>query len=943
MGHKSALLFLLISTSIAFSQTFTVLNETSGTTSVQTIDGTTEFRYSVRLSGVSGNLTGVVPQLLPPSCAQQGGQPLFNTTFMGIVGGSQTNLAIPTWSNNQTRELIFRVHLFNNSAACGSAAGCGGSDFNFQLRFTHSGSANAVTATDPDSNLRIGTPSADGFRVVHVVSETSPDDCGFFVSSIFPSVTFSAFSESLRTDPEIRVFLGIDWNLNINNNPNPNITFATGLDSFLYPTGPAVNEFFRLKEGNVNGGEPLAPFIPQTTEILDQNNVPFPLGPLGGDGPFQMPGDCIEHTWNFFDITDKRPETQAAPPIINHLSNPRIGLFENTVRLNPANNGASFRKAGLYLVRPSGCATGNAFGNPPTQVQFEQYNLLPNGVAEVRLTLPSAWTTSGGTRLRNTYTIEWFYRNNGTLSKASLPGGGATNSRNLNTNLAIPFATPSDFAIEARIRRTGTNAIISVQSPSHDLSYSQLDQRSFENAEFNPATGGFNPDVYLDPGESLVQEIRIQNQGSFANDVTVTAGRITPTSADLAFSGREKTTFFAGTGAIQQVFQRDIASNGVLDVDVLYELLRVDTTCEDLTLFFEVSYRNQGMSTKFRREFIVPANCDIRERAFELDGNWVDAQNSGSPPCNGSNCNGSTVSTQSPTSGWGFADPNWIGSSNDRSVFYTLSSPAVGFEIGSEDQIAMSHQATFPQLDAGGIVEFRTANNGGPWSAWQDLIQPIETRNGTQLYNSSTFTTTAPGFDNVLGGRKVFMNMGSNQNFDLPLPNTSLSGDKVQFRLLYHVVSPSSSPGLWRIADFAYKTNLPQFDDVFGLGENLSFSPCIPTIQLNPSPAGSYTFSWYTSFQNLVDDLAHTISTDGRWDFPSPGSVTDYFVKVRFNTPGTTRYYRLRIGGASSVPPFGTVIADWNTTGTPGTTDLNSSGMVDILDVVLQVNLEACN
>lgn len=947
MGYKSALVFFFFFSSLAFSQTFTVLNETSGNSGISTIDGTTEFRFSVQLTGASGNLTNVVPELVPPTCAQQGGQPIFNTTYMGIVGGSQSQLAIPTWANNQTRQLIFRVHLFNNSVTCNSAGSCGGSDFDFQLRFTHANRTTPISATDPSRHLEIDSPRADGYRIVATVSETSPEDCDFYVGLALPSVNYSGVPGSLLNDPDIRVFIGIDWNLNINNNPNPNITFATGLDSFLYPTGSGVNEFFRLKESNLNGGNPLAPFIPQDTVIRNQVGQQIPLGPLGGDGPLQQQGDCTLQTWNFFDITDLRPETQAAPPIINHLNNPRAGLFENTVRLNPANNGASFRKAGLYLVRPDGCNANTAFGSPPTQIQFEEYHLTANGQAQVRLSLPAAWTTAGGTRLRNNFTLEWFFRNHRVLTKATLPGGGATNSRNLNTTLAIPFNAPSDFVIEARIRHVSTNAMISFQSPKHDLNYAELGLQSFENAEFNLQTGNPDPDSFLDPGEILVQELRIENMGSFADNVSISAGKITPLSAELAFSGREKTTFLAGSGANQQVFQEDIASGGSLELDLLYELLTVEGACEDLTLFFEVAYENQGMATSFRREFTLETNCGTGEHSFDLDGQWVDHQNAGSPPCNGSNCNGSSVSSQSPTAGWGFTNPAWVGSTQTRDVFYTLTSPADGFPIGTGDKIAMRHQATFPQQDGGAIVEYRTSNNGGPWTNWQDLITPLETQNSTNLYHPQRFTTTVAGVDNVLGNRDVFMNMASQQNFDLPLSAATLSGDRVQFRFLYHLVRDpdhggSSSPGLWQIADFAYKTTLTQFDDIFGLGQNLAFSSCFPTIQLNPEPAGNYVYSWYIDFRSLLEDQAHTTSTDGHWDFPVPASPRNYYVKVERQNSGTVRYYPLQISSSSSVVPLSVVLSAWNTPGVPGTSDINSSGQVDIIDAVLQIILESC-
>lgn len=943
VGCRSALFLLVISATLGMSQTFTILSETTGKRAFDQIDGTVELRYTVRLTGTSGSLAGVLPELIPPACALQAGQPIFNTTYMGYVGGNSTDLAVPTWANNQTQTLIFRVHLYNNSVTCGGTGGCSGNNFPFQLRFTRTGTTNVISAGDPSNWLGLTGPEGDGYKVVAVVSETLPSVCGFYVTSIFPSVVFTTIPALLKDDPAVRVFLGVDWNLQVNNNPNPNITFENGLTSFLYPTGPNQNDFFRLKEGNVNGGGALAPFVPQSTLILDQNNQAFPMGPLGGNGPFQSTNDCIQHTWNFFDITDKRPESQAAPPIINHLSNPRNGLQENTVRMNPASNGATLRKAGIYLVKPSGCDVGNAFGTPPTQVQFETYNLLPNNLVEVKLSLPAAWTTSGGTQLRSNYTVEWFYRNQGTLKKATLPGGGQTPARSLATNLEIPFVNPSDYVLEARIRQTGSNAIISLRSPGHALSYAQLNNRSFENAEFDPNSLVHAADAFFDPGETLVQPMRIQNLGGFADDVTITLGRISPLTSEIAYFSREGTTVFAGTGNSQQVFQRDLPASASINMDVLYELLQLDDACRDMDLFFEVSYRHQGMATKFRREFRVQGFCDLAQNAYELSSSWIASQHAGSPPCNGSNCVGSGVSSQTPTSGWGFAGDQWVGAASANTFFYTLRSSDIGFPIGAKPRIVLAHQATFPFQDAGGIVEYRTSSISGPWSSWNDLIQPLEAENGLNLYNSNSFTSTAAGRDNVLGGRKVFMNMGTTQSFDLSLSKASLTGHRVQFRFLYHHVRPSSgSPGLWRIEDFAYLTEVEQFDDVFGLGRNLVFNSCIPTIQLIPKIAGNYTYAWYTDFRNLIEDSPHAITNIGRWDFPVPGSATDYYVKVTLNGPGTTRYFKMRIDAAASVPSFAQIVADWHSPGAFASSDINLDGTVDVRDGVLQMILDAC-
>jgi len=935
VGHRLAYIFLLWGSVLAFGQTFTVLDETTGLTFVDTLDGTTEFRFSVRLTS-SSTLTGVVPELVPPACAVQGGQPIFNATFMGIVGGSSTNLAIPSWSNNQTRELIFRVHMFDNNVVCDGPLACGG-EFNFQLRFTHSGNPNSITASDPGDFLDINGPPTDGFRLVGTVSETLPEACKPYVGNNETLVvTFNSIPTSLLNDPEVRVFLGVDWNLNINN-IKPPLDFKFGVKNFYYPTGQDSSDIFILKATAEE--DPRIPMVPEDTIILDENNIPLPLGPLGGDGPHNSFDDCNLSTWNFFDITNESPLSGGTPPIIDHLENP----LSNRLTFSASVTFLSFRKAGIYLVKPSGCKEEVAFGAPPTQIQFEEYHLLPGGVADVSLSLPASWTTAGGSQLNSNYTIEWFYRNQGTLSKATLPGGGSTNSRNLSTMLAIPFSDPSDFVVEARISRVGSNAIVSVQSPGHDLTYAGLSNRSFENAEFNPTTFLPEPDVYLDAGELLVQQLNVQNIGSFANDVTVTVGRTSPKDSDFAFGSRfGADVFFGGISDTEQVFQTNLNNNASFDIDLLYELLQTKSACDDIDLYLEVSYQNQGMATSFRQNFSTPSNCEFVVNGFPLNGFWIDAENFGSPPCVGSNCTGQTLNSSSPTDGWGFADPQWIGSTDTRAFFYTLTSPGSGYPIGLEPEIEMRHQATFRLLDAGGIVEFRTRNTGGAWSNWLDLIEPIETQNAVELYNNRTFTTVSPGSDNVLEDRRVFMDMESEQTFDHPVSGV-FSGDDVQFRFLYHLVNDASpSPGLWQISEFIYKTKLPQFDDLFELGTDLNFNTCSPLIDLDPTPSGSYTYFWYTSLSDLADDTPTFTSTNGEWAFPIPADSTDYFVKVRLNSSGTTRVYKLSIDATTAVPPLESVVEDWNSSGSPGNTDIDSNGIVDVVDLVLQIILDDC-
>ncbi len=924
VGLSCVIVFLLLIFGGVAKGQLNVQSRLSAENNFRIVDQTLEVTFRV-INNTGAALTNVVPTLIPPDCTDGSGNPLFNTTFKSAnISSSITSPVIASWPNGETRDLTFFVHLFHSSQYCDSFSSVCSGPLDFRLEYTYQGQGTPQVAQDSTNALGFDDPPADGFTVVDVHSRTPSTSCCSHASASF---TIPTQAQSFVNSPETRVLLGVDWNLHINP-PSPPLSFASGIGEFNYPLNGTA--FYPLRS-RVLGGQ--VSMIAQGVSIFDQNGEPFQLGPLGGTGSLGNV-NCGLESWNFFDITDQPVSGGTVKQVLGSVSgNSQIGCLLSSTQVN-------FREAGIFLAVEGGCGESQAFGPPPAAGDFRigDFHIISSGQALVRAFVPTAWANGAGTELNGNYTLEWFVRGDGAYTKASKAGGGATDPRVLTETINLPgLSLPSDFAIEARVTHVSTGAVVSVVSAKHDLAYSGLGSGFFLNAEETP-------DQFLDPGESLVVPLSLQNNiGRVANNLTVTLEVLGPAGATFGFDSEALTESFAGLTS-DIVYFNDLGIGADLDLNLHYQLLEMTQGCEDIDLSLKVGYQDSGLNSSYRYFFTVPGNCQLEPDTVGINLNdWTPSDCFGNPnPCQDSNC--TQFSCISTTNGWAYTGGNWSGLTDTPFLFYTLEGPA--FPVGSNPSIHMRHIADFLLLTAGGILEFRTRNSGGAWSLWQDLIEPIENAQGVDLYNTRLYGSAffLPGTDKMISDRHVFMDMDQVQEWTYDVPPGLFNQDEVMFRFLFQQPNLNgSSAGTWTIEAFDYSSDFPVADNLFGVPSGLSFSSCLPTITITPGVPGNYQYDWFDSLQDLIDGTPDFVSFDGVWiGYPLPAEDETYYVRITDTDSMTSRVYSFTVIAENDVPSFFVVVEAWYDPNFPASADINMDGEVDVLDIAEQVILNQC-
>jgi hypothetical protein len=905
------------------------VNRTLGPDTISDKDSSIEIRFTVRMTGTT-TLEDVMPRLDLPTCAVQDGRNLLNTTYLGYRSGGSTILgAVPSWTPNGIVEFVFNIHFFDNNTFCDAPSIACPGGLKFDLSFTHSNASTPNPAGDANDNLRFTVPESGGWRVEQLVSETNDALCGNYDElSVNLPLTFRALTPSLLNDPGIRVFIGVNWDLNINN-VTPPFPKELGISGFEFSiNGSPIKVFplvIRFFAGEIT-------MIPTTTKIFDQNGEQFGLDIFGGSGANSGTPTCDEDTWNFFDITDST--VKDGSPVKSNVG----VISSHPIIMKRASTAINFKKAGLFLMRDTGCKDNAfAFGPAPSIFRFAEMNLTNTNQVEVTLAVPTAWKTIDGENLANSYTIEWFYRNDDTIAKASRFGGGATNPRALTEQITVPFnSNPGRYVIEARIKHV-SGATISVQSPAHEFAYS-FSSAFIDNAESTP-------DQYLDPGETLVLPFQFRNQTGSAIVATVDMEVTDPIDATFAFSATApvETRGERGEGdeeGINAVFQQTVPDDELVPLDLEAHLLCINQFCGSIEGNYRISYIKDGFATTYTRTFESESNCQFLTSVFSLNSNWSPNDCFGSTgACSNSNCSGVSVSCQANPVGWQYLNGEWAGNNVNNEFFYTLETGS--YPVGQDGEIFMRHLANFNSSQSGGIVEFRTSSNQVNWSTWQDLILGLD----ATLYDR-TFTGSLFG-DNLIGGRQVFTgSSNTEQQFTRAVPVNLFNNQFVQFRFVFqtNALTPGQMVGEWRLYEFEYNGDFPAADNELGLPQNLMFSSCNPIIQITPAVAGSYFYEWYASKEDLIADLPDTTSSNGQWiGYPPPGSLSTYFARVTDINSGTSRIVSFSVDGQANVPPFESVFVEWLSTVFPISVDIDSNNQIDVRDMVLQVNLDECN
>ncbi|QTD48393.1 hypothetical protein [Sulfidibacter corallicola] len=516
---------------------------------------------------------------------------------------------VPSWGPNTTQSLTFNIHMVDNSFMCPDLgpANLPADCLTFEVGFTHAANPNLVFASDSSNQLRFSNPPADGIRVVDVISDTNPaprtegGGCSLYNSSSWTvPIRDQGLNRSQVDNTSYRLFLGIDWNLNVNNVPSgENLEWWNGLASFQYPLG---NSYYDLWVALVR--EEIA-MIDPSTQIFDASNRLFPQRELGGHGLFNQI-DCDSETWNFFDITEQEVNGQTVREV---LTSP----VSIPVRFQQRNTRVNFRSAALYVMNVNGCTQASAFGDIANlnAFQFTQFAMDEDGNAEAAVSVPAAWRS--GNQLTGSYTIEWYYRQTDSFARATRIGGGTTDPRALSTDLSLPSGEPGEYQIEARIKHS-SGAVISVVSPAHGLTYQSLVEPLFLDAE-DPIA-----DTYLDLGEILEQPFSFRNDTGANATVRITLGSVSPADAQIAFGTDSQGLVHGACADSRQVISVGVNNGSTLNLGLWYRLLQLSRECESLRFSIDVAYTQGSFTSSYKQTFSVLGNCqDEAAKWFESD------------------------------------------------------------------------------------------------------------------------------------------------------------------------------------------------------------------------------------------------------------------------------------------------------------------------------------
>jgi hypothetical protein len=912
----SALLIFFLWTGLQ-GQSLVVLEETTDFEGFRFRDVSTEVRLRVQLNSAE-TLTNILPSLEAPACAMLNGEPLFNTTYLGYRSGSSTIASsLPTLAQNETAVFVFNIHFSSPSSNACQAQPCGDT-IEFDLSFTHGDNVSPIQASVGQTTTFTAPPERV-YDVLERVGTTGRGvgSCLEISNTLSVAAAYEGFDPTLLSDPTTRVLLGIDYD-----SFTADLTsgFESALRTFTVPVGG--NFLYLLYEdvvinGLVNISEP----VTESGTGRDFNVVSL----LGGGGGIEgdNSSDCSLEFWNFFDITDRSAQ---GPSVRNVLGD--WGSFQ--VEIDVRDTQMDHRETALFLATEQVCLARDGLGSNISDFEISEVAFKGDALVDVVVNVPSSWLGSGN-NLRSGYQLSWFYRNSNTFAPAAIVTG---TSQSTVVTLSVPYTTPNDFQIEARITRTNAEtgtAIASVVSPFHQLIYRDTGADQFRNAEVNP-----NPDQYLDPGETLEKNLQITNAGSNAlSGVTISLDVASP-GTDVLFDTATSTGPFDGIVQIDETVQ----------IDLLYELLRTDAVCAPITLNYIVNYTSNGFSSSYNLPFTISANCELITRDLALDESWTALASSGTPPCIDANCSGSTVS-QVSTDEWFFESEtgHWVGTSIDNTSFYELISPV--FPAGDNATLTLLHEAGFVTGEAGGVIEYRDCANGVDCDdqPWQDLILAIETANNVVLYDDAIFPELDSSLNRVVSDRHVFQGMIASRLINETVPNDLFTRPYVQFRFVYQVTENGGfpPPGTCTLESFNYTYQERVADNALQLPETV-LGPCPDAIlTLTPGVTGIYLFQFYNDVNDLLaGNPAQETNVTGIWAYPIPSTNTNYFAVVENTNTDVRRIWPIPAFSEQPVPEFATCVASWFSDPYDAGCDLNVDQLNDIRDLVIQRNEDLC-
>lgn len=850
-----------------FAQTFTVNSRSTPTGDTLRLDQSIDVVYNVTATGLT---QAVIPVLRP-----------VNSAFADKMSVTWLGTSATTSLSN----LSFRIHSYDDDSLCAQT-------IDFELAFYSTQFSGERIATPATSALmQFITTGGGQINLTHLINETST--LPYPLTSRSASTHFllnTGVSQSVIQDPNNRIYLWCDYNLN-------GAPWSQQFHYWLY----ALNANFC----SLNAPTELENLLNVQGDVVDQTVSPAAVvnqAPLGGAGTLPTLGEGI----NIFDITDIDPVDQDCVGTVRDSINYSSGIFQ--LLWSYGGFGMVVRRFALYVGTEGGCsAVTNIYGAPPSPDTFriDDYTLDSYGNVSAALTVPSAWAS--GNTLNSDLRVSWYLRSNTSITAL----GGESQSLILqNVASGVDVDVPSNYYLEARIRQTSSNAMVSTDGRdyNHSLNYA-MDPLDFAKSEL-VALNGSGPDEFFDPAEELTISFDISNvAGGALPSLTYDNGLVIDTNpngivdSSDTFLSRDTTTpdgVNIRFGGLQ-----NSGGTSTNTITMNYELLTAHTL-PAVWFYMDVDREDGNGTTSTFRNYVSikellggvrDLNAEVTEEVYAYNfaqtpgADWsVDNTNSGSG-----------------TFGFAYNGSIWVGDGSDQSAarndLYRLMTPV--FPLGTSTSIYFEHLPQFSFNQSGGLLEYRTrVNSGTTWGSWENLIEDYCSNCG--YYDSFPFPTQPSSY---LSGKMVWMsNETTVQEVDVNLPDSlAQTRGEVQFRFVFtdpSLVSTGSprsdGPTHWEVYNFEYQTTRLTEDNIFGVDTNALTmdaceNPALTFLPWAPVNVANLTFEWFSSLDNLYDDVSTgDITGAAGLSVPfNPSANGEYHYYVRIKYQGAERILRV--------------------------------------------------
>jgi len=804
-------------------------------------------------------LHNVVPELIPPSCAVSGGIPLISCT---------TDLSAPiaTMSGGSSHTVQFFVHLYEEPSICGDTNPlCSGGNLFFTLNL-HS-SEGTFPASDTGSFLHYTSPENDilaldfvsSERITPIIAQTS--HTGIPLENLY-DLGSSGYDIQ---DPDTKIYLYIDWQANA----------PTAWSHHLF-YGLTDNCSERFIQQYQNGEIELFDGIAEDRTSPNPDNwFEINQAPFGGGGSVADPTKGLGI--NLFDISSAN--STCGDSVRNHLDYNLTSTYFFTFSIPVA---TMFREIKIMLGHLSNCvAEAPIFLAAPSSSEFKitSISLSSDGEVSASLETPVAWKSGPGQPLMSDYSVEWYLKSPTSLKYL----GNSGQQLDITAQSGLTISEFSDYSVEARVvYDDGSHlGVVSTQSTAIGFNLNLNALSYFEAEDYSPA-GSYDPDEFLDSGETVEVGITMNREG-------------TPywpfQAGDIAFGFENAgVTYFTNTyqltgpniKMVDKVLATPIGDNQNLFLS--YQLLNSGgATTADLVV--EASEIVDGVPITIRKSFNLK---DFTGLSLDLDQEYSQNFETFDFTSNDFLFFNSSIDTfvskaMGTGEGWiqNTLDGVWSGSTGldpqptDWNKLYILKSPA--FSIGDNMQIQFDHQPSFTFNQSGGILEYALVDSSGqplPGSGWSN-IYAIAT---TNFYDPFTFPDN---FSSYLSGQKCWMTDHSTAQPVSTFLNTSSFSNYIgsetvfiQFRFVFQdpsldpqaVPSRSTGPTSWDINSFYYESYSYKPDNFFHAeirDDSNPINSCQEPMELSlerqsPFALQDLNYGWFESLQDIYDGVTET-------------------------------------------------------------------------------------